>query len=242
MGRDGRIALILGGLAFLVSLVLVVVVLVQGASDPEEEASGEGSGKVGQDQPLAPTGFQRQASLPVFAPIARRAAGEQPISTEELFDDEVKKLTFKGRELRLRETKADPDCAAAVWGNSLREELGARGCTRVLRASYSDPDDRYLGQFAVLDVADVRSADSLLNAFDPNRSTGFVLPLTAKTEGFGKGHTEATAQAMGHYVVIAWVGRADGKPDDTLISQNVLLMNASEAIYERVQRAKGSGG
>lgn len=235
--------LIFGGLAFLVSLVLVIVVLMQWNGGPDlAGVPEEGSGDVKGSQPLAPSAFQQQTSLPVFRPIARRGPDERPMSAEELFDGEVKKLTFKDRELRLRETKSDADCGSAVWGRSLREDLAAGGCTRALRAAYSDPDRKYLGQFAVLDMSDVRAADGILAAFDPNRSTGFVVPLTDKTKDFGKGYTEATAQAMGHYVVIAWVARADGKNDDSLVSQNVLLMNASEAIYERVQRAKGSGG
>lgn len=120
------------------------------------------------------------------------------------------------------------DCGAAVWGAALKQSLLLAGCSQVLRAAYRTDVGDYVGLMALLNLRDSVGASQVDGLLAPDvsgatvagpGSSGFLLPLDppAWLTVLGTGYSQASVYAAGHYVLVTWVARADGKQpsDDT---------------------------
>jgi len=189
---------------------------------------------------LRPELFHAQDQQDIFDPIAERAADAEPLTEEEIFGS-VEELSLGGMELTLRDSEVTDTCTALVWGEELAQTLSTGACTSAARGVYQDGDGEYVAQFTLFDLADAEAASAALHSLDSPRSPGFVLPMLEDVEGLHTGYSQATAQAMGHYVAVFWVARADGAEpsgDDSMATLNVAAMDAALVVYEQVRDAK----
>ncbi|WP_106245744.1 hypothetical protein [Allonocardiopsis opalescens] len=201
-----------------------------GAPEGEEEEAG-----------LRPEVYYDQAQLPLFDPIADREADAEPLTVDEVFGSDTEELAFEDYRLRLRDSRLDDDCAAAVWGSRLVQALADADCSQAVRGVYTDEDNGYVGQFTLFNLADTGAAESVLEPLDPGNAMGFVRPLSGEVDAFRTGYSQASTQVMGHYVAVFWVAREDGAEPgegDSIASLNVVLMDAGLSVYERVRRAE----
>jgi hypothetical protein len=117
--------------------------------------------------------------------------------------------------------QAGRDCGAAVWGAALKRALMLAGCSQALRAAYRTNVGNYVGMMALLNLRDSVGATQVANLLAPDvlgtvtnpGSSGFLLPLNppAWLTVLGKGYSESRVYVAGHYVLVKWVARADGK-------------------------------
>ncbi|MGH3394233.1 MAG: hypothetical protein ACRDPO_06025 [Streptosporangiaceae bacterium] len=122
--------------------------------------------------------------------------------------------------------QVDRRCGAAVWGAALKRALLRADCSQVLRAAYRTNVGRYVGLMALLNLRDSAGASHVVSLLAPALMgatdtgvgrRGFLLPLDrpAWLAVLGQGYSEASAYVAGHYVLVTWVARADGRqPSD----------------------------
>ncbi|MFI6596669.1 hypothetical protein ACIBHX_10475 [Nonomuraea sp. NPDC050536] len=227
------IASIAGVLVAAVGLTLVISSLGSGYA-PERQAT---SAMLDADTTL-PEVFHGWASPKGLEPLGDRAKDAKPLTEKEVFAQKTltgdKKLTLK-----LAATKLDTDCKAAVWGPDLLDELG--GCTQAARGAYTSADGRYVAQYTLLNLQDVKAAGDLVESLKTLYRGGWARPLPEAPFPAG-GYSEGGAYALGHYVGLVWIGRADGAettPKDDFVSLTLTLRGAEKAIYRRAVAIAG---
>jgi len=156
-----------------------------------------------------PTTFVPQSADKDTAKLNAREADPRALTLDEVFGN-AKSVKYRNYRFKLAATKLT-DCKSATWGELLQRNLVANGCNQLLRGAFVSEDQRNVGQFFVLNMASAKGSQQALTDLDPELKAGFVLPLDAAgLKPFGKGFSAAYAQAIGHYVMISWMQRADG--------------------------------
>ncbi|MGV9305134.1 hypothetical protein [Nonomuraea sp. NPDC003727] len=227
------IACVAGVLVAAVTLTSVVAALGADARTEPQQAAGltvEG---------LRPERFEGWASPKVFEPIAERSKDAKPFTAKELFPGRTltgaHKVTFK-----LSEKVVDADCAAALWGAELVTEAAEAGCSQAARAAYTSADGRYLAQFTLLNLNDAKVAGELVESLKSLHRGGWVRPVTAFPPD---AYTEGGAYALGHYVALVWLARADGAepaPRDDFANLALTVRAAEKALFKRVVALTGT--
>lgn len=144
------------------------------------------------------------------AALAQRSADIRAFTEGEVFG-EYKEVAYRDYSFTLVGSEVSTDCARAAWGDLVLETLRRGECSQVARGAYLSKDEKYAGVFVAFNVVDAKSAQQVLNSLDPALKGGFVRPLPmAGAKDFGSGFTAAYSQAIGHYVIMSWVGLADG--------------------------------
>ncbi|MBO2465712.1 hypothetical protein, partial [Actinomadura violacea] len=227
----GRAASAKGGapgarLYFGAAAVLGVLVLIGLVGFVALSGGGDGGGAA--DAPRGPVGtpagngdspesYSSSPSSAAYAAIASRKTDAKPLTAEEAFPSSAAKLSVDGTKLRLtlKAKRLDGDCTAAVWGGSVAADLARGGCTQAARTIYSDGKHGYGLAVAVFDLAASADADRFVDLLDRTLGGGFVTPLAAPAplDRFGQGFGMARGLAMGHYAVVSWAQRLDGKGD-----------------------------
>ncbi|WP_192809123.1 hypothetical protein, partial [Actinomadura montaniterrae] len=207
-------------LAVLVVIGLVAALALSGGGDdgggtagdaprkPAGKAAGNGS---------SPESYSSSPSSSAYAGIASRKADAKPLTIGEAFPSSASKVSVDGTKLALtlRAKRLDGDCTAAVWGQSVAADLADGGCTQAVRGIYSDTRHGYGLAVAVFNLASSADADRFVGLLDHTLGGGFVVPLPAAAplDRFGQGFGMARGLAMGHYAVVSWAQRLDGKGD-----------------------------
>jgi hypothetical protein len=236
-----------GAAAVLGALVLLGAgaVAVLGGGDDGPEAAGAAPARIGTPAGtgVSPASYSSSPSSAAYGGIASRQADPQPLTIGEAFPSSAAKVSVpEGKAtLKLRAKRLDGDCAAAVWGGSVGAELGRGGCTQAARGIYSDTGRGYALAVAVFNLAGSADADRFVAKLETTIGAGFVRPLEAPAplDGFGRGFGMARGLAMGHFAVVSWAQRLDGKgdeKDETLLS---LLIEGGKApaVLGRAARA-----
>ncbi|MEV4005053.1 hypothetical protein [Actinomadura sp. NPDC049753] len=232
-------------LGVLVLLGVGAVVLGGGDSGPKaRDAAGAPIGRPVGTGP-SPSSYSNSPSSAAYAGIANRSADPQPLTEGEAFPSSAAKLPLPDGKVsvKLRAKRLDGDCAAAVWGGSVGEELAKGGCTQAARGIYSDTEHGYALAVAVFNLAGSADADRFVARLETTIGAGFVRPLEAPAplDRFGRGFGMARGLAMGHFAVVSWAQRLDGKgdeKDETLLS---LLIEGGKAPAVLVRAARGTG-
>ena len=243
-------ALYFGAAAVLV-LALVAgaaVMVMRGSGDP---SAGDAAAIRPAVTGVAPAAYSDSPSTRVFAGIDRRSADAKPLTVGEVFPRAVRILPDKDARARLTltDTRLDGQCAAAIWGLELGEQLRRAGCTQAVRGAYVDKKAGYAAMVAIFNLADAELAGQVVDALGHNSVPGFILPL-ARGDRFDQGFSLARGRAMGHYGVIGWVRRLDGKGDgqDTALLSLLVTVESPKAILVRAAAARtdaasrGAGG
>ncbi|TDQ48524.1 hypothetical protein [Actinorugispora endophytica] len=224
------------------SLLALLAVLILQLVAPEGSANRDPAPIVAPPaghSTLRPELFHAQDQQDIFAPITERAGDAEPLTQEQVFGS-VQELSLSGMDLSLRDSEVTDTCTSLVWGDELAQNLSTGSCSSAARGVYQDADGEYVAQFTLFDLADADAASTTLESLDPRAEPGFVLPMNDGIDGLHRGYSQATAQAMGHYVAVFWVARADGEApsdDDSMATLNVAAMDAALMVYEQVRDA-----
>ncbi|MQY02261.1 hypothetical protein ACRB68_02910 [Actinomadura sp. RB68] len=244
--RSGHRALYFGAalaLGLAVALAAVLVAVTGGEDGKARRGTSFHAAVRPADSGPSPESYSSAPSTGVFAPIAQRAADGGPLTAEEAFPDAARTLRPAGGGARpaLKGKRLDGECSAAVWGGALADDLVRAGCTQAARALYADTRAGYALSVTVFNLASAAEADRVVAGLGAGRGGGFVRPLPAPAplDRFGRGYGMARGLAMGHYAVVSWAQRLDGKGDgrdETLLS---LLIEGGKqpAVLGRVAAA-----
>ena len=230
------IVTVIGVLAAGVGLVMVVTSI--GEYAPERQAD---TTVVGPDAAL-PQVFRGWSSPKLFDPLTERTKDGKALTEKEVFG-QSEFVVSKKLKLKLVAKKLETDCAGAVWGQRLVEQVSDAGCTQVARGLYASSDGRYVGQYTLLNLKDGKSASELVESLKTLHRGGWARPLVSSKATFpAGGYSEAGGYALGHYVGLVWLGRADGTeptPKDDFVSLTLALRGAEKALYRRVVTITG---
>ncbi|MWA03693.1 hypothetical protein F8568_025575 [Actinomadura sp. LD22] len=102
-------------------------------------------------------------------------------------------------------------CSAVVGGAALEKALKKGDCTQALRATYALDTGSLIGTIGVLNLKSESAAKLAVKAASAKDAFLQALPGKGVTKKAGKGLAFGTSQARGHYVVMTWVQRPDGK-------------------------------
>ncbi|MGI5168921.1 hypothetical protein ACQEU3_31690 [Spirillospora sp. CA-253888] len=229
----------------LVAAVVVLLALLVATREDEPAKSRRAAPPVGRPAAAggpSPVSYSSSPSTAAYQAVARRTSDAAPLTAAEMFSGTAASVRADGgARLTLRAKRLDPSCAQAVWGLPAAEELARGRCTQAARALYADTRKGYALTVAVFNLATVDDADRLVEALGRVRGGGFVRPLSADEplDRFGQGYGMARGLAIGHYAVVAWAQRVDGKGnerDETLLT---LLIEGgkSPGVLGRVVRA-----
>jgi hypothetical protein len=229
----GAIVLIAGG--FMVFSVL-------GGDSGKKTAGGTPSGGTnpqGNGAPTAPASSPAAkptaATGPLGAKLKNRATDPRPLTLAEVF----KHRRFGKYVMTAK--RQDGNCAKVVHGTRFSAALKSGGCTQMLRATFSTTDGKLIGSIGVANLRTDTAAKKVQAAGAGKDAWLLPLPGTGSTKKIGKGSALGTAEARGHYVLLSWVQRPDGKEltaaqrgtVSTFVSQVILGSNLSTALQYR---------
>ncbi|SEL27810.1 hypothetical protein [Nonomuraea pusilla] len=220
------------------ALGLVAVVNSLGTYAPERRV---GSSVIGPEAAL-PGSYHGWGSSKLFAPVADREKDAKPLTAKEVFG-QTELPVSKRLKLKLAAKQLDGDCSAALWGELLLEQVGDAECNQATRGLYVSSDGRYVGQYTLLNLKDSASASALVESLKTLYRGGWTRPLASPKGGFPvEGYSEGGGYALGHYVGLVWVGRADGAEPaagDDFVTLTLALRGAEKAVYRRVVALTG---
>ncbi|GAB2817869.1 hypothetical protein GCM10022221_14640 [Actinocorallia aurea] len=229
-----------GGRTKILVAVGVVVVLIAAAVGawlllPSDDA--EGGASSGGGAQYTPDVYVPQTPGQNAGKVASRKTDTRPFTEGEVFD-EMKQATYRSFTFRLTDSDVTEDCASVVWGELLTKTLERGECTQVARGAYVSKDGKGAGNFVAINMVDQAAAQQVLNSLDPDLKGGFVRPLAVEgAADFGSGFTAAYSQAIGHYVIMSWVGRADGGTPEAmneLIDTSLAVQKPEEFAWGRI--------
>ncbi|WP_214416904.1 hypothetical protein [Sphaerisporangium fuscum] len=184
-----------------------------------------------------PAVFRGEPTSALYEPIATRRGDPRPLSEQEVFGATAR-LASSGVTMVRRQVTVSRDCAEALWGEG--PSAAVAGCAQVVRAGFISEDGGVSGQYAVFDLPDGAAADKLVAALDPRRGDGFLRLAPGQPRSFDAGHSRADVRAVGHFVVVNWVGPvADEGGSADLISPQLALETLGAFVQQRVLAAAG---
>ncbi|QFG23921.1 hypothetical protein F7P10_25165 [Actinomadura sp. WMMB 499] len=138
------------------------------------------------------------------------------------------------------------ECNGVVGGDALDAAVKKGDCTQALRATYAISGGALIGTLGVLNLESAAHAKAAEKAAQADDAYLLALPGTGITKTNGKGLALGTAQARGHYLVMTWVQRPNGKTIATKHHDTVRLFgteiykgsNLSLALHYRETEGK----
>ncbi|MBP2702279.1 hypothetical protein JOL79_00530 [Microbispora sp. RL4-1S] len=226
-----------GSVVGLIALALVLTLTVNAFAGGQTAASpAQPDSALGQARPSA---FQAWPQVKEFAPIADRKADGSPLTVQELFG--ARTLSSGKVTLRRIAGRLDPGCASVVWGEALAGALSSAGCTQAVRGLYATANGVYVAQYTMFNLADEQAANEFVQSLDTLYRGGWVRPLESQKAAFGA-YSEGSAQAMGHYAGVIWIGRSDGAEPgekDDFVMLGLAVRSAEKALFRRVVKVAG---
>ncbi|MFI6521566.1 hypothetical protein ACIBF1_38865 [Spirillospora sp. NPDC050679] len=227
-------------------LAVVAVLLALLVATREDEPAKKRQTPLPVGRPAAggpsPASYSSSPSTAAYEAVAQRTSDATPLTATEMFSGTAASVRADGgARLTLRAKRLDSSCTEAVWGLPAAKELARGRCTQAARALYADTRKGYALAVTVFNLAAVDDADRLVDALGRVRGGGFVRPLAADEplDRFGQGYGMARGLAIGHYAVVAWAQRVDGKGDERDETLLTLLIEGgkSPGVLGRVVRA-----
>ncbi|MEV4001079.1 hypothetical protein [Actinomadura sp. NPDC049753] len=148
---------------------------------------------------------------PVLTPVKlqSRTTDPVPLTLKEVFG----KATFKAGSHKYVRTAAagKKGCTGTVGGTTLAAALKKGRCTQALRATYALSNGSLVGTVGVFNLQTEAAAKKAVKAAAAKDAFLVSLPGKGVSKNIGKGEALGTSQARGHYVIMTWVQRPDGK-------------------------------
>ena len=163
--------------------------------------------------PAAPEQAQPAPSptKPVLTPVKLQSRGTDPapLTLKEVFGKA--KFTAGGHKYVRTAVNSKKNCTGVVGGTTLEKTLKKGGCTQALRATYALSTGSLIGTVGVFNLKTEAAAKTAVKA--AGRKDAFLQALRGKgaSKTNGRGEAFGTSQARGHYVIMTWVQRPDGK-------------------------------
>ncbi|WP_395962275.1 hypothetical protein [Actinomadura sp. 6N118] len=208
--RKYNLPLIIGG-AVVAGLVLVGGGFGASAMLKDDEPTKPAAATKSDPPKQATAPRQQQPSQPPLTPVKlkSRATDPKPMTLSEAFG----KRTFASGGAKYVRTgwKAQRGCTGIVNGTALGKALKKGACSQALRATFARSDGKLIGTVGVLNLKTEVAAKLAERA--AAAKDAFLQPLagTGTTKKIGKGEALGTAEIRGHYLVMTWVQRPDGK-------------------------------
>lgn len=148
---------------------------------------------------------------PVLAPVKlqSRTTDPKPLTLKEVFGNG--KFTADGHKYVRTAANGKRSCTAVVGGTALEKALKKGGCTQAMRATYALSTGSLIGTVGVFNLETEAAAKTAVKAAAAKDAFLQALPGKGVTKNNGKGEAFGTSQARGHYVIMTWVQRPDGK-------------------------------
>ncbi|WUI00362.1 hypothetical protein OHR68_00605 [Spirillospora sp. NBC_00431] len=202
--RRRNLPLVIGGAAAAGLLLIGGGVVLSGAlKDDSEPAEKNAAPKQPQATP-SPT-------QPVLAPVKlqSRTTDPKPLTLKEVFGN-GKFKSGKHKYVRTA-AAATRNCTAVAGGTKLDKALKKGGCTQALRATYALTTGSLIGTVGVFNLETEDAAKQAVKAAAEKDAFLLALPGKGVSKSNGKGEALGTFQARGHYLLMTWVQRPDGK-------------------------------
>ncbi|WP_067454590.1 hypothetical protein [Actinomadura macra] len=172
-------------------------------------------------------------SVPPLEPVKLKSRTTDPkaLTLTEVFG----KSSFKvGKQKYIRTAvSSTKGCTGVVGGTTLTSTLKKGGCAQALRATYALGSGSLIGTVGVMNLKTEAAAKQAVKAAGNKDAFLQALPGKGVSKTNGKGEALGTSEAFGHYVIMTWVQRPDGKKIATKYHSVVRVFGA--------QLVKGSG-
>ncbi|MFC4056618.1 hypothetical protein ACFOY4_43615 [Actinomadura syzygii] len=148
---------------------------------------------------------------PVLAPVKlqSRTTDPKPLTLKEVFGNGKFKV---GKYQYVRTAaNAEKGCTAIAGGTALDKALKGGSCTQVLRATYALSNGSLIGTVGVFNLETEAAAKKAVKAAAAKDAFLLALPGKGVSKTNGKGEALGTSEARGHYLIMTWVQRPDGK-------------------------------
>jgi hypothetical protein len=148
---------------------------------------------------------------PVLTPVKlkTRTTDPKPLTLKEVFGKA--KFTAGDHKYVRTAVSAQKSCTGVVGGASLEKALKKGDCTQALRATYALSSGSLIGTVGVFNLKSETAAKAAVKAAGGKDAFLQALPGKGVSKTNGKGEAFGTSQARGHYVIMTWVQRPDGK-------------------------------
>lgn len=173
------------------------------------------------------------------AKIRTRVTDPKPLTLNEIFG----RRTFVQQRTKYVRTNRNVvrDCTKTVSGVRFVAVLKKAGCTQSLRATFARSDGKLIGTIGVLNLRSEAAVRATKRAGTGKDTFLRALPGGGVTKKIGQGAAFGTVEVHGHYLVMTWVQRPDGKliPAglqkyvSSFVEQIKLGSNLSRALYFR---------
>ncbi|XRQ06133.1 hypothetical protein ACN3XK_57875 [Actinomadura welshii] len=148
---------------------------------------------------------------PVLAPVKlkSRSTDPKPLTLKEVFGNG--KFKAHGHKYVRTAVNHKRSCTAVVGGKTLEATLKKGGCTQALRATYALTGGQLVGTVGVFNLQTEAAAEKAVKAAADKDAFLQALPGKGVSKTNGRGEALGTSQARGHYLLMTWVQRPDGK-------------------------------
>ncbi|MEU8796011.1 hypothetical protein [Spirillospora sp. NPDC048819] len=148
---------------------------------------------------------------PVLAPVKlkSRVTDPKPLTLKEVFGNG--KFEARGHKYVRTAASSKKSCTAVVGGAALDKALKQGDCTQALRATYALTEGQLIGTVGVFNLETEAAAEKAVKAAADKDAFLLALPGKGVSKTNGKGEALGTSQARGHYLLMTWVQRPDGK-------------------------------
>jgi len=195
----------------------------------------------GQPKPSIYLGSNSNTSS-TFDKIKERSNDSKPLTLDEVFTGDGAAPAYEGKNVRFKLTNQDltTDCGSLVWGDKLKNDLKAAGCTQAVRGAYVSTDGKAIAVGVAFNLKSSTDAARVVDTLDPEKGAGgwVLTPRTGNdVEKLGKGYTWGKGDGMGHFVCVTATQRTDGASpglgSDDLIPYSVAMSDFESFVYQR---------
>jgi hypothetical protein len=201
-----RMPLIIGCVAGAgVLIVAGVVVALSGSSSSSTKTTTAGASSSPGATRTASAAASPQTTPALGAKLKSRSTDPTPLTVAEVFKND----SFG--HYKMTATSSSTNCGKDVHGAKFTTALKTAGCTQLLRATFTTTDGKLIGSVGVANLKTLAAAQTAMKA--GSGKDAWLLPLagTGTTKKIGKGEALGKGEVHGHYLVLSWVQRPDGK-------------------------------
>lgn len=234
-----RLPLVIGAIVGAIVIVGGGVMIAGSLGSDPAKKTASGSARPQQtgasNAPTSPSAKPTPTAGPLGAKLKSRTTDPRALALSEVF----KRHRF-GKYV-LTAQRQDRNCAKVVHGARFAAVLKAGHCTQLLRATFTTTNGKLIGTIGVANLATATAARKAQSAGAGKDAWLLPLPGSGTTKKIGKGSALGTTEARGHYLLLSWVQRPDGKDlptsqrgtVSTFVSQVILGSNLGTALQYR---------
>ncbi|MEO3826729.1 hypothetical protein [Actinomadura sp. B10D3] len=204
--RRRNLPLIIGGAAVAGILLIGGGVGLSSVLKGDDKSDKKPAGAASKQPQATPS-----PTKPVLAPVKlqSRTTDPSPLTLKEVFGKS--KFTAGGHKYVRTAANSQKNCTGVVGGTTLEKTLKKGRCTQALRATYALSTGALIGTVGVFNLENENAARLAVKAAGGKDAFLQALPGKGVSKTNGKGEALGTSQARGHYLIMTWVQRPDGK-------------------------------